>query len=94
MMKTYPEFLAVCDAKSALYAQIPDRYLSLEGQKVYALYKLVNFNACFADNAAELLDLLLTDEDVAEAAKYAGAEYRKIIRCLDRIAATERIPTA
>ena len=61
---------------------------------MYELYKNVMFDSCFASDATELLALLHEDEDVAEAAKYAGAEYRKIIRCLERMAATERIPTA
>lgn len=89
MMNTYPEFLAVCDAKCSLYGQIPDRYLTVEGQKVYELYKNVMFDGCFASNATELLSLLIEDEDVAAAAKYAGSEYRKIIRCLERLVSKE-----
>lgn len=94
MIKTYSDFTAVVSVKCSLYGQIPDRHLSLEGQQVYELYKNVMFDSCFASDATELLDLLHTDEDVEAASKYAGAEYRKIIRCLERLASTERIPTA
>lgn len=89
MIKTYSDFTAVLSGKCSLYAQIPDRQLSLEGQKVYELYKNVMFDSCFASNATELLELLHTDEDVAEAAKYAGAEHRMILRCLECLAAAE-----
>lgn len=94
MIKTYSDFTAVVSGKCSLYGQIPDRHLSVEGQQVYELYKNVMFDSCFSSNATELLDLLFTDEDVVEAAKYAGAEYRKIIRCLERLASAESLPTA
>lgn len=94
MIKTYSDFTAVVSGKCSLYAQIPDRHLTVEGQQVYELYKNVMFDSCFASNATELLDLLHTDEDVEAAAKYAGAEHRKILRCLERLAAAENVPTA
>ena len=93
-MKSYSEFLAVVDSKIALYAQIPESYLSIEGQKVYELYKAVEFLICFASNATELVGMLNDDEDVAKAAEYAGAELHKIRRCLERLAAAEKAPAA
>ena len=93
MIKTYSDFTAVVSGKCSMYGQIPDRHLSLEGQQVYELYKNVMFDSCFCSNAAELLDLLQTDEDVEAASKYAGAEYRKIIRCLERLASHEALAT-
>ena len=90
MIKTYTAFLEVCEDKRKLYARIPDDHLSLEGAKVYELYKAVHFDACFASNATELLEMLTEDEDVAEAAKWAGSEFRQIRRCLERLAASER----
>lgn len=89
MIKTYPEFLEVCESKCKLYKTIPDRYLSIEGQQVNALYNAVQFNACFASDAAELLDMLNEDEAVETAAKFADSELRKIRRCLERLAAAE-----
>lgn len=88
-MKTYSEFLDVVDSKIALFAQIPERYLSIEGQKAYELYKAVGFLAGFTSNATEMLDMLKDDEDVEAAAKYAGSELRKIRRCLECLAASE-----
>lgn len=89
MIKTYSDFTAVVSGKCSLYGQIPDEHLSLEGANVYRLYKLVNFNACFASNATELLDLLHTDEDVEDIAKYAKSEHRQIFRCLERLVSKE-----
>lgn len=89
MIKTYSDFLAVCDRKCELYAQIPEDHLSLEGTKVYELYKIVKFNACFASDATELLQMLNEDEDVEAASKYAGSEFRQIRRCLERLASAE-----
>lgn len=93
MIKTYSDFLNVVNSKLALYAQIPESHLSIEGTKTYELYKNVSFNICFSSDATELLALVIEDEDIAEAAKYAGSEFRQIRRCLERLAATERIPT-
>lgn len=94
MMKSYSEFLAVVDSKIALYAQIPESYLSIEGQKVNELYKAVEFLVCFASNATELLGMLNDDEDVAKAAEHAGAELHKIRRCLENLAAAENAKAA
>ena len=94
MIKTYPDFTAVVSGKCSLYAQIPDQHLSIEGANVYKLYKLVQFNACFASTAAELLDLLHTDEDVEDLAKHAKSELCKIIRCLERLASAENTQVA
>lgn len=94
MITTYPEFLAVCESKCKMYKTIPDRYLSIEGQQVYALYNAVEFNACFASDATELLDMLNEDETVANAEQYAGSELRKIRRCLERLAKTESVKNA
>lgn len=93
MITTYPDFTAVVSGKCSLYAQIPDEHLSIEGTNAYKLYKLVQFNACFASNATELLDLLHTDEDVEDIAKYAKSELRQIIRCLERLASKEGLDT-
>lgn len=89
MIKTYSDFTAVVSGKCSLYSQIPDEHLSYDGANVYKLYKLVQFNACFASTAAELLDLLQTDEDVKDIAKHAKSESRQIIRCLERLASAE-----
>lgn len=94
MITTYPEFLAVCESKCKMYKTIPDRYLSIEGQQVYALYNAVEFNACFASDATELLEMLSEDETVANAAQFAGSELRKIRRCLERLAKTEQVKNA
>ena len=94
MMKTYSEFLAVVNSKIDLYAQIPEGHLSQEGQKVYELYKAIEFLVCFASNATELLGMLNDDEDVAKAAEYAGSELRKIRRCLESLAAAENVKIA
>lgn len=91
MIKTYSDFTAVVSGKCSLYAQIPDEHLSYEGANVYKLYKLVNFNACFASNATELLDLLQTDEDLEGIAKNVKSELRQIIRCLERLASKESL---
>ena len=88
-MKTYSEFIDVVNSKIALYSQIPERHFSVEGQKVYELYRAVEFLTCFASNATELLPMLSEDEDVATAAKYVESEYKKIIRCLERLAKEE-----
>lgn len=93
MIKTYSDFINVVNSKLALYAQIPESYLSIEGTKAYELYKNVSFNSCFASNATELLALVIEDEDVEAAAKYAGSEYRQIRRCLERLAAAENLQT-
>ena len=91
MIKTYTDFLAVVNTKCAQYDQIPEDHLSFTGQKVYGLYKAVKFNTCFASDATELLSLLGDDEDVEEATKYVGSEYRKIIRCLEWLAFSENL---
>lgn len=91
-MKTYPEFLAVISNKIDLYEQIPEGHLSVTGNNVFDLYKAVFFNTGFASNATELLELVMEDEDVANFARFAGVEYRKIRRCLERLAATENVP--
>lgn len=93
-MKTYSEFINVVNNQVAMYSQIPERYLSIEGQKVYELYKAVEFLACFTSNATELLALLKDDEDVAKAAEFAGAELRKIRRCLEGLATEEAASAA
>ena len=93
MIKTYSDFTAVVSGKCALYSQIPDEHLSYEGTNVYKLFKLLQFNACFAATAAELLDLLRTDEDMEDIANHAKSEHRQIIRCLERLASAEGIPT-
>lgn len=92
MIKTYSDFLAVVNVKCAQYDQIPENHLSFTGLKVYELYKAVKFNTCFASDATELLDMLHTDEDVEDIAKHASSEHRQILRCLERLAAAERIP--
>ena len=94
MIKTYPDFTAVVSGKCSLYSQIPDEHLSIEGTNVYKLYKTVQFNVCFASTAAELLDLLHTDEDVEAISKYVPSEHRQIIRCLERLASKEATTTA
>lgn len=94
MIKTYSDFIALCDRKSNLYAQIPEKHLTVEGTKVYELYKNVLFNSCFASNATELLALLNEDEDIEAAGKYAASELRHIRRCLERLAAAENVQTA
>ena len=94
MIKTYSDFTAVVSGKCSLYSQIPDEHLSDEGANVYKLYKLVQFNACFASTAIELLDLLHTDEDVEDIAKHASSEHRKILRCLERLASAENTQVA
>lgn len=91
MMKTYSEFINVVNSKVALYDQIPEEHLSVEGKNVYNLYKTVQFNACFASNATELL-ALLNDEDIEAAGQYAGSELRQIHRCLERLADLETAP--
>lgn len=95
MVKTYPEFLDVITSKTELYEQIPEEHLTFAGKNVFELYKAVLFVTGFASNAAELLALLNEDEDVAFQAQYEGAdsEYRKIRRCLERLAAPETVPT-
>lgn len=93
-MKTYSEFINVVNSKTALYSQIPERHFSVEGQKVYELYKAVEFLACFTSDASELLAMMIEDEDVTLAGKHADSEYRKICRCLERLAAAEKVPTA
>jgi len=92
-MKTYSEFIEVVNSKIALYSQIPERHFSVEGQKVYELYRAVEFLSCFTSNATELLSMMTEDEDVATAAKYTESEYRKILRCLERLAAAENVQT-
>lgn len=94
MMKSYSEFLAVVESKLNLYSQIPERHFSVEGQKVYELYRAIEFLVCFASNATELLGMLEDDEDVKTAAKYTEAEYNKIRRCLERLAAAENTKIA
>ena len=93
MVKTYSEFIDVINSQTALYAQIPDEYLTCEGSCVYKLYKAVQFDTCFASNASELLALVSDDEDVDFYAKYAEKEYRKLHRCLESLAAAENVPT-
>ena len=93
-MKNYSEFLDVVNSKIALYSQIPERHFSVEGQKLYELYRAVEFLVCFASNASELLPMLSEDEDVKTAAKYVESEYKKIHRCLERLAAAEAAPAA
>ena len=93
-MKTYSEFIDVVNSKIALYSQIPERHFSVEGQKVYELYRAVEFLICFASNASELLPKLSEDDDVATAAKYVESEYKKIHRCLERLAAAEAASAA
>ena len=93
MIKTYSDFLAVIDCKCALYAEIPAGHLSVNGSSTYELYRAVEFLACFADSAAELLDIIVGDADVDKAAKYAESEYKQIIRCLRRLADAENAPT-
>lgn len=94
MITTYPEFLAVCESKCKVYKTIPDRYLSIEGQQVCALYNAVQFNACFASDARELLEMLSEDEAIENVAQFAGSELRKIRRCLERLAKTESVKNA
>lgn len=94
MLKTYAEFINVVNNKIAVYAQIPEKHLSIEGQKVYELYKAVEFLACFTSNATELLDLLIEDEDVKNAAEFADHEFRTIRRCLENLAAAENVKIA
>lgn len=89
MMKSYSEFLAVVNNKIALYAQIPEKHLSVEGMKVYDLYKAIEFLVCFTSSASELLSMMSDDEDVKTAAKFVESEHRKIIRCLESLAAAE-----
>ena len=93
-MKTYSEFIEVVNGKIALYSQIPERHFSVEGQKVYELYRAVEFLACFTSNATELLSMMTEDDDVATAGKYADSEYRKICRCLERLANEEAASAA
>lgn len=95
MIKTYPEFIAVVDAKCAQYEQIPEEHLSFTGKNVHDLYKSVKFLACFASNAAELLEMMREDEDVDKIKIAAKSEHRMILRCLERLAAAEILePTA
>lgn len=89
MMKSYSEFVAVVNSKVALYAQIPERHLSVEGMKVYDLYKAIEFLACFTTSASELLAMMKEDEDVKIAAKFVENEHRKIRRCIESLAAAE-----
>lgn len=89
MMKTYSEFIDVVNSKTALYAQIPEKHLSVEGMKVYDLYKAIEFLACFTTCASELLDMMKEDEEIKTAAQFVDKEHRKIIRCLDSLAAAE-----
>ena len=93
-MKSYSEFVDVVNSKVALYKQIPERHFSVEGQKVYELYRAIEFLICFTSNATELLGMLNDDEDVQIAAKYTESEYRKIRRCLESLAAAEEAPAA
>ena len=93
-MKTYSEFIDVVNSKIALYSQIPERHFSVEGQKVYELYRAVEFLTCFATSATELLPMLSEDEDVTLTAKYVESEYRKIHRCLERMANEEAASAA
>lgn len=91
MIKTYPEFIAVVDTKCALYAQIPEKHLSVEGKYTHDLYKAVEFNVCFASNATELLEMLNDDKAVENVKAFAGPELRQITRCLERLAAAENL---
>lgn len=93
MIKTYSDFTAVVSGKCALYAQIPSEHLNFQGEQTYALYRSVRFNACFADSASELLNLMPSDKDMEDIATYAGSEYRQIKRCLERLAAAENALT-
>ena len=92
MIKTYSDFLAVVSGKCSLYAQIPSEHLNFQGEQTYALYRSVQFTACFADSASELLNLMPSDKDMEDNATYAGTEYRQIMRCLERLAAAENVP--
>lgn len=94
MTKTYADFLNVVQTKVDLYAQIPERHLSVEGRSVYELYKAVEFLACFTSNATELLTMMTDDEEVTEAAKYAAAELRKIRRVLENLSTAEILAAA
>ena len=94
MKKTYTDFLNVVKRKVDLYSEIPERHLSIEGRSVYDLYKAVDFLACFASNAAELLVLMTDDEEVTEASKYASAELRKIRRVLESLASADTVTAA
>lgn len=93
MIKTYPEFIAVVDAKCAQYEQIPEEHLSFTGKNVHSLYKVVKFLICFTSDATELLAMMHEDDDVETLKITAGSELRKIIRCLEWLAASENIPT-
>lgn len=93
MIKTYPEFIDVVKSKINLYAQIPESHLTVEGNKVYELYRLVNFLACFASGAADLLAMLDEEKEVEAVASYTGSELRKVRRCLESLAAAENPTT-
>lgn len=93
MVKTYTEFLVVVDAKLSMYEQIPDKHLSMEGRKAHGLYKDVKFLSCFASDATELLGMLHEEADVEAAKVFVGPEVRQIMRCLERLAAAESLPT-
>lgn len=93
MIKNYHDFLAVINVKCSQYEQIPEEHLSYTGRNVHDLYKAVRFNACFSSNATELLELLHDDDDVAIIKCSTESEFRTILRCLERLAAEERIPT-
>lgn len=90
MIKTYSDFIATCSGKKSLYDQIPDEHLTVQGGKVYELYKTVMFNSCFADNAAEMLELMKAYKPGMESiAQYAPVEYKQIFGCLNRLAEAE-----
>lgn len=91
MTKTYTDFLNIVKRKIDLYTHIPERHLSIEGRGICELYKTVDYLACFASNATELLEMLSDDKDVEEAAKYSGSELQKITRHLKNLAADEKL---
>ena len=94
MTKSYDDFLNIVKRKIDIYKHIPERHLSIEGKAVYELYKTVEFLTCFACNATELLELMITDEDVEAATQFAGSELRKIRRYLGNLAAAENVEPA
>lgn len=94
MTKNYNDFLNIVKRKIDLYTHIPERHLSIEGRGVCELYKTVDYLACFASNATELLEMLIDDADVEEAAKYSGSELQKIRRYLENLAAAENVQPA
>lgn len=89
MIKAYPDFIDVVNGKIALYEQIPEGHLTVEGQKAHELYKAVKFLSCFTSCAVELLEMVHEDKDVEAAAKFAASDLRQIVRCLERLAAAE-----